>query len=232
MALIPATHCASPRVPEWQLTAWPERDPDCQECQGNHATNLHVHDAERIEQNHGSPLPANREAATLQRDNKRMMYLLAERNQADPLMIANNPCEMLKERRQAFKLFMSLQKGGEWLYGFDLNQALEALRLFIDDQQHALLLRKFNLLPGDLISFDNFSAMCDIIEAGGIPADTGSPPREQSPPVPGSPQYQAGKKEKPPPPTYPPKNPVPWHKVMDGKVKVPQHVRVRHGLHK
>ena len=231
MAVVPL-HCSPPRVPQWQLSSWPERDPDCHECQGNHATGVDAQAAANIDIQVGQPSPAGRATTTLQRENQRMMHVISERHAVDVLTIANNPCDELKDRKKAFALFQTLQKGGEWIYAFDFPQALEALRIFIDEQQQALTLRKFNVMPGDLISFDTFNAVVDVIEAGMIPANPGSPPREHAPPCPGSPQYDAGKKEKPVPKGPAPYNPVPYHKVMDGKVQVPQPVRVRHGFDK
>ena len=235
------THTSPPRVPAWQLSAWPERDPECKECLANHSHGIDTHEMEVVQQDQGSPMPMKMnliEHSNLQRQNMRMMHTRADAVHAieEKRAIAahspprETPGETGASRKQTFQLFQCNRDGAEWMYAFDLQQAFEAMKIAADDQQVAILLRKFNLQAGDLLSLSQFNAFCDILESGIIPADLDSPQREHSPPVPGSPQYEAGKKEKPGPSNKPPPNYKPYHKQMDEKVCVPEKVRVRHNF--
>ena len=227
MALV--THTSPPRVPSWQLSAWPERDPDCRECCAVTASN-DPHESAVLNNLHGTPCPMQKEQVQLQKDNQRMMRLLSERQGAKPTY--ESPQVIYDERRKAFSLFQCVYKGEQVIYAFDLQQALETAIVGeeLDESQIHLLLRQFGLAPGSYVNFDSFNAMCDLVMTNQVPNHQLSPPRERDVPMPGSPEYASDKKQPIPPKTNVFKNSVPYYKQMDQKMQVPQKVRVRHGF--
>eukprot|EP01060_Flectonema_neradi_P034857 TRINITY_DN624_c2_g1_i1.p1 TRINITY_DN624_c2_g1~~TRINITY_DN624_c2_g1_i1.p1 ORF type:complete len:244 (+),score=49.36 TRINITY_DN624_c2_g1_i1:49-732(+) len=227
MALV--NHTSPPRVPSWQLSAWPERDPECRECGAVTAPSDPQEDA-ILSQYHGTPCPMKKEQVTLEKDNQRMLRILTENHNNKPAY--ESPQVMYDERRRAFTLFQCVHKGENVIYAFDLQQALETAIAGeeLDESQVNLLLKQFGLLPGSYVSFDSFNAMCDLLMTNQVPNLQMSPPRERDIPMPGSPEYSADKKRPPPAKTVVMKNSVPYHKQMDQKMQVPQKVRVRHGF--
>ncbi|KAJ9464366.1 hypothetical protein DIPPA_16009 [Diplonema papillatum] len=218
------------RSAAWQLSAWPEKDPECRECTGLHQAVDSHQEVDLETKVFGPPEPEEREHANLQRVNQRMMHVLHERN-LSPQPRDHSQSAVHDSRRRAFQLFQSVKTMSdprEFIYGFDLQQAFEAAEIFdVDEYKVALLRQKFGLMPGDIVHFRAFDAMCDMLLAG-FGRDYGSPPRDMSPPVPGSPDYQPGPKEKPRKENPPPRNGTPWHVVMDEKMQVPQKARIIH----
>eukprot|EP01064_Diplonema_japonicum_P013792 TRINITY_DN2133_c0_g1_i5.p1 TRINITY_DN2133_c0_g1~~TRINITY_DN2133_c0_g1_i5.p1 ORF type:complete len:232 (+),score=41.84 TRINITY_DN2133_c0_g1_i5:356-1051(+) len=231
MALL--THPTSPpRVSPWQLSAWPEKDPECKECGGHGSNPAAAHEDSVIEEIQGSPCPAKKEHVMLQKESMRMMMVLSERSFA-PEKPGGSEAAITKDRRRAFEIFQTVVKGERMMYAFDLEQAFETAGVKgIDQHQISVLMHKFNLQPGDPLPFDHFSAMCDTLLSGQIPPHPSSPPRDLTPPCPGSPEYKAGKKEKPSAKTFRMANSCPFHLQMDQKMQVPQKARVQHGFGK
>lgn len=124
-------------------------------------------------------------------------------------------------------MFQTLRERIGYLYSFDIPQALEAAGLSVDDGQADQLRHGFSLSTGDLITFEQFRHMAELIRDGRLPpTQPMSPPPEDEEPrtVPGQKGYKAekaegGKKKKgdgPAPP--PPRGNPPHHQWMATKM--------------
>jgi len=188
-------------TPSWMLSAWPIPDPDDWTEEDPTADA----DASPFYRDLGSPTPKIPDKAREARETTRyMMPMIAENTQivpcamrSPPLAITNGSSvlEQESEMRQAFECFQVLRGTCGYLYAFDLPQAMAANGIDIDEAQEAELTRAFGLAPRDLLTFEQFKHMAELVSSGQLGR---SPPRVHDAPVPGSPDWVADKVEKPP----------------------------------